>query len=457
MASTIKLKKGFDINLAGKAAKTVAKSDQPETFAIKPTDFIGMTRPKVMVAEGDVVKAGTPILFDKKNEKVMYVSPVSGEVVNIKRGAKRKLLEIVILADKTVDHEEFKRYTVSELSGLSTEEVKTALLAGGLWPNFIQRPFGVVANPDEEPKGIFISTFDTHPLAPDYDFLLQGGEKYFEAGIEILSNLTKGSVYVNVDADSEVSKVFGNVKKAKVSKFSGPHPAGNVGVQIHHINPINKGEVAWTINPYAVVQIGKFFLEGIYDGSKLVAVTGSEVSTPQYYKTYLGANIGKFLNNNLNSKHVRVISGNVLTGTSIGTDGHVGYYDNQVTVIPEGDKPRFFLTDGWLAPTAKRLSFHRALGLLSFLNPKKEYSLDTSTNGEPRAFVMTGAFEQVVPMDILPTHLIKAIMADDFDEMEELGIYEVIEEDLALCEFIDVSKHDVQALLREGITALMTS
>lgn len=457
MASTIKLKKGFDINLSGKAEKAVAKSEQPETFAIKPTDFIGMTRPKVMVAEGDVVKAGTPILFDKRKDQVMYVSPVSGEIVAIKRGAKRKLLEIVVLADKEIDHEEFKRYTISELASLSTEDIKSAMLKGGVWPSLIQRPYGVVADPADSPKNIFISAFDTHPLAPDYDFLLQGGEKHFQAGIEVLSKLTSGSVHVNTDANAEVSKVFGNVKNAKVTKFSGPHPAGNVGVQIHHISPINKGEVVWTVNPYNVIQIGKLFLDGIYDASKLVAVAGSEVSKPQYYKTYIGANVGKFLKNNLKSDHVRVISGNVLTGTAIDKDGHIGYYDHMITVIPEGDKPRFFLTDGWLAPTTKRLSFHRALGLLSFLNPKKEYSLDTSTNGELRAFVMTGAFEDVTPMDILPTHLLKAIMAEDYDEMEELGIYEVIEEDLALCEFIDVSKNNVQSMLRDGLTLLQES
>jgi len=214
---------------------------------------------------------------------------------------------------------------------------------------------------------------------------------------------------------------------------------------------LNNGDIVWTLNPFGVNQIGKLFLEGIYDASKTVALTGSSVSKPQYYKTYLGACVDEVVKENLNEEHVRVISGNVLTGEKIPKEGYLGYYDNQITVIPEGDKPRFFLTDGWMAPVANRLSFHRALGLLSFLNPKKEYALDTSTNGEDRAFVMTGAFEKVMPMDVYPTHLIKAIMAEDYDEMEALGIYEVVEEDLALCEFIDVSKHPIQSIVRKGL------
>jgi Na+-transporting NADH:ubiquinone oxidoreductase subunit A len=454
MASTFKLKKGFDINLAGRAANTVSDSVQPETFAIKPSNFLGMTRPKVIVSEGDVVKAGTPILFDKRQEQVMYVAPVSGEIVSIKRGAKRHLEQIVILADKQIDHEQFKRYTVSELTGLSADDAKAQMLQAGVWPNLIQRPFGTIANPADAPKSIFVSAFDTHPLAPDYGVLFNGAEKYFQAGVDVLNKLTKGGVHVNVNGAAEVSTVFGNVKNAKVNKFSGPHPAGNVGVQIHHLQPIGKGDIVWTVNPYGVIQIGKLFLDGIYDGSKRIAVAGSEIQKPQYYKTYIGANVGAFLKNNLKQQHVRVISGNVLTGEAIDADGYLNYYDHLLTVIPEGDKPRFFLSDGWLAPTASRLSFHRALGLLSFLNPKKEFVLDTSTNGEERAFVMSGAFEEVVPMDILPTHLIKAILAEDFDDMEALGIYEVVEEDLALCEFIDVSKHEIQALVRKGLSLL---
>jgi Na+-transporting NADH:ubiquinone oxidoreductase subunit A len=456
MSVNIKIKKGFDINLVGKAAQKVVTALQPETYAIKPTDFIGFERAKVLVNVGDVVKAGTPLFYEKRFPTVMFTAPVSGEIVDIKRGEKRKLLEVKILADKTVDYEPFKRFTPSELISLSAAEAKEELLASGLWPNLVQRPYGIVANPDDKPKAIFISTFDTHPLAPDFEFVLKEQEKYFQAGVDVLKKLTSGLVHVNVNGSTEVSKIFAQVKNAQVNKFSGKHPAGNVGVQIHHINPINKGDIVWTINPVAVAQIGKLFTEGVYDASKIIAVAGSEVKNPQYYKTYVGANISKFLADNLKQDNVRIISGNALTGKAISKDDSIGFTDNLITVLPEGDRQRFLLTDGWLAPTT-RVSFHRAFGLLSFLNPSKEVVMDTNTNGEERAFVMTGAFEEVVPMDILPMHLIKAILAEDLDDMEALGIYEVLEEDFALCEFIDVSKQDIQEIIREGLDMMRLS
>lgn len=450
MSQTIKLKKGWNINLKGKAAKELDDSIRPDVYAVKPPNFIGMARPKVLVTEGDVVKAGTPILFDKKLEKVKYVAPVSGEIIEVKRGERRKLLEVKILADKTIDYEQHRKFSVSDIAGLSADDAKQHMVDCGVWPNIIQRPFGIVADPDTTPKAIFISAFDTHPLAPDYSFLLKGNEKYVQEGTNVLRKLTKGTIHINLDGEAEVSSLFANVQNAQINKFSGPHPAGNVGVQIHHIDPINKGDIVWTINPYGLVQIGKLFLDGVYDASKIIAVTGPCVKKPRHFKTYIGAQLGKFLQDNLDQEHVRVISGNVLTGEAVGTDGFLNFYDHQVTVIPEGDKPRFFLTDGWLAPT-NRLSFHRALGLLSFLNPKKEHVLDSSMNGEERAFVMSGAFEQVLPMDVLPTQLIKAILAKDYEEMEALGILEVSEEDMALCEFIDVSKHPIQDIIREGL------
>ncbi len=382
----------------------------------------------------------------------MYTSPVSGEVAAVVRGEKRKLLEIRILADKEVAFEEFKKFTISEVGTLGKEEAKEQMLRSGVWPNIIQRPYAIVANPDDTPKSIFISTFDSSPLAPDYDFVFKGQEKYLQAGVDVLKKFTSGAVNVQLNGGGEVSNVFSHLKNVTINTVSGPHPAGNVGVQIHHIDPINKGDVVWTVHPYAVAQIGKLFLEGHYDASKIIALAGSSVKNPAYYKTFSGACISKFIEKNLNEDHVRIISGNVLTGQKIEADGYLGFYDHMITVIPEGDKPRFFATEGWFAPTFNRLSFHRSLGLLSFLNGKnKEYALDSSTNGEERAFVMTGAFEKVLPMDILPTYLIKAIMAEDFDEMEALGIYEVAEEDFALCEFIDVSKHNVQELIRKGI------
>lgn len=457
MSEVIKLKKGFNINLAGKAATQLAEHT-PETVAIKFDDFPGLYRPKILVKEGDVVKAGSPLFFDKAIEKVIYASPVSGEVVAVKRGEKRKPIEIVILCDKTTEYVEHRKFTVSDIASISAEDALNHMVSSGVWPQIVQRPYAIVANPDVAPKNIFISTFDTSPLAPDYDLLFKGQDHYFQAGVDILRKVGKCDVHIGLNAGAEVSKVFGGVKNAKLHKFIGPHPAGNVGVQIHHTAPVNKGEVVWTLHPYGVIQIGKLFMEGHYDASKIIAVVGSEIKQPQYYKTTLGANISKLVTGNLKSDHVRYISGNVLAGQKIAANDHLGYYDHMLTVIPEGDKPRFFLTDGWLAPIAKRLSFHRALGLLSFLNGgNKEYVLDTSTNGEERAFVVTGTFEQVVPMDILPMHLIKAILANDYDGMEALGIYEVAEEDLALCEFIDVSKQPIQQIIREGINMMRES
>jgi Na+-transporting NADH:ubiquinone oxidoreductase subunit A len=311
-----------------------------------------------------------------------------------------------------------------------------------------------VADPATTPKAIHISAFDTHPLAPDYSVLYKGQEHYFQIGIDVLKKLTSGAVHVNTHATTEISTVFSQVKGAEVNKFSGPHPVGCVGVQIHHLDPINKGQTVWTTTPAGVIQIAKLLLNGVYDSSKIVALTGSEVKTPQYYKTYTGASVKKFLQGNLKQENVRVISGNPLTGSSIGKEGHIGFFDQQVSVIPEGDYAEFV---GWITPGERKLSFHRAIGLFSFLSPNKERVVDTNTHGEPRAFVQSGIFEQVTPMDILPTQLIKSILAEDIDEMEALGIYEVIEEDLALCEFVDVSKHKVQEILREGLELVQQS
>lgn len=452
MSNFIKLKKGFNINLAGKAEEKIGEVTQPETFAVKPTDFQNLTRPKLLVEEGATVKAGTPLFYDKLQSSVLYTAPVSGEVVEIKRGDKRKLLEVKILADKKISHEEFTKHTVSDISNLSREAATEIMAKSGVWPNIIQRPYGIVADTEATPKAIFISAFDSNPLSPKYSLLFKGQDQYFQAGIDVLKKFSKGIVHVNINADEEVAPMFAHVKGAQVNKFSGPHPSGNVGIQIHHLDPINKGDIVWTVAPYGVIQIGKLFVDGIYDASKVIAVAGSEVANPRYYSTYSGAQIARFLEANLKSDHVRVISGNVLTGEAVGTEGYLGYYHHLVTVIPEGDREEFL---GWILPTFNKLSFHRAFGLLS--NMKKEFVLDTNTHGEQRSFVQTGKLEQVLPMDIYVTYLMKAILAEDYDDMEALGIYELIEEDVALCEFIDVSKNDLQKTLRQGLDLIQYS
>jgi Na+-transporting NADH:ubiquinone oxidoreductase subunit A len=447
MSKIVKLKKGFDLNLVGKAPLEFIQVAAATTFAIKPTDFPGIQRPKVLVNEGDTVKAGTPILLDKAMDQVIYASPVSGEVVEIKRGDKRKLLEIKILADATVSHEKSGALDLNQDRAAIAEK----LAASGVWPNLIQRPFGIVANPADTPKAIFVSGFDTHPLAPEVPFLLQGEERYFQAGIDALVKLTSGKVHLNVDGSKAVPAIFSGVKNAQVNQFSGPHPAGNVGTQIHHLDPINKGDIAWTIAPYGVVQLGKFVLEGIYDASKVIALTGSELTQRGYVKTFTGANVSTFVGGSAQADSLRIIAGNVLTGEKVDAQGYLGFYHNQVTVIPEGKYEEFL---GWLKPSSSKLSFHKAIGMFSFLN-RGEFKVDTNTHGEERPFVVSGVFEKVMPMDILPTYLFKAIVTEDFDEMEELGLYEVIEEDVALCEFVDPSKNELQELVRHGIELLM--
>jgi Na+-transporting NADH:ubiquinone oxidoreductase subunit A len=454
MSKFIKLKKGFNVNLAGAAKKEIDDSIIANVFALKPTDFQGMERPKLLVQEGDTVKAGSPIMFDRTQPDVMFTAPVSGEVVEIRRGPKRKLLEIKVLADKQIEYLNFHKFTVSELNNIGRDKILAQILSSGIWPRLIQRPYGIIANPEDRPKSIFISSFDSHPLAAVFDFLLKGEDQYFQTGLNMLRKLTRGKVHLNLDSNAEVSTLFGSVTGVQVNKFSGPHPSGNVGVQIHHLDPINKGEVVWTISPYGVLQIGKLFLEGIYDASKIFAIAGPPVKNPRYYQTYDGACIEKFMEGNLIHQNVRFVSGNALTGERIPLDGFIGYYNHLVTVLTEGDYSEFI---GWLKPTSTKLSFHRAFGLMSFLKKDAEFDLDTNIRGEERAFVQTGVFEQVTPMDILPTHLVKAIMAEDYDEMEALGIYEVVEEDLALCEFVDVSKHPIQSILREGIELMLKS
>jgi Na+-transporting NADH:ubiquinone oxidoreductase subunit A len=447
MSKIVKLKKGFDLNLVGKAPLEFIQVAAATTFAIKPTDFPGIQRPKVLVNEGDTVKAGTPILLDKAMDQVIYASPVSGEVVEIKRGDKRKLLEIKILADATVTHEKSGALDLNQ----DRAALASKLAVSGVWPNLIQRPFGIVANPADSPKAIFVSGFDTHPLAPEVPFLLQGEERYFQAGIDALAKLTSGKVHLNVDGSKAVPAIFSGVKNAQINQFSGPHPAGNVGTQIHHLDPINKGDIAWTIAPYGVVQFGKFVLEGIYDASKVIALTGSELTQRGYVKTFTGANVSTFVGGSAQADSLRIIAGNVLTGEKVDAQGYLGFYHNQVTIIPEGKYEEFL---GWLKPSSSKLSFHKAIGMFSFLN-RGEFKVDTNTHGEERPFVVSGVFEKVMPMDILPTYLFKAIVTEDFDEMEELGLYEVIEEDVALCEFVDPSKNELQELVRHGIELLM--
>ncbi len=451
MAEAIKIKKGLDIKLKGKAGETFKGELKPEAFSVKPSDFHGMT-PKMIVKEGDEVKVGSPLFYDKANPELKFVSPCSGIVEEVRRGDRRKVLEVRLKSDGKFESVPFDKTAPAQLSA---DEVKSKLLNAGFFAFFKQRPYDVVVNPNEQPRDIFISAFDSNPLAPSYDYALRDFAEELQLGVDAISKLTKGKVYITVSTNNSSSN-FLKIKGAKVEicNITGPHPAGNVGVQIHHIAPINKGDVVWTINPYDVVTIGKAFKKGAIDFSKLVALTGSSVSESAlgYYLTYPGAELKNILN--LSESNVRVISGNVLTGDSVGKDGFLGARAQQITVIPEGDKNDEFL--GWIMPRMNKFSTSRSYfsWLTNLINSKKEYVADTNVNGGKRAFIMSGEYDKVMPMDILPEFLVKAIMAKDIDKMEQLGIYEVAPEDFALCEYVCTSKIETQKVVREGLDFL---
>ena len=445
MSNVIRIKKGLDIKLLGEADKKISEISSTK-FALKPPDFNGVF-PKLFVKEGDTVKAGTPVFFNKYRDNIIFTSPVSGKITEIHRGAKRKMLEIRIDADGKMEYESFG---TSDPGSLTKEQVTEKLLKSGIWPYIRQRPYSIIANPEDTPKAIFISAFDSAPLAPDIDFLVENEAKAFQAGLDAISKLTSRKIHLNIREGKTSSNTFLQAKGVQVNHFAGPHPAGNVGIQINKIDPINKGDIVWYVNPQDLIIIGKLFLEGKYNASKLIALTGSEVNNPQYYKVVSGCSILPMLGNNLKSTNSRYISGNVLTGSKVDKDGYLGFYDKQVTVIPEGNYYEFF---GWGMPRFDKYSFSKSF--FSWLTPNKKYKLDTNLNGGHRAFVLTGEYEKVFPMDIYPMQLLKAIMVKDFDLMENLGIYEVDEEDFALCEFIDVSKTEMQATVREGLDYML--
>ncbi len=440
MSKVIKIKKGLNISMLGTAEKIIKKANQAEYYAVKPTDFKGI-RPKLVVKVGDKVKAGTPLFYDKFQPEVQFTSPVSGEVTAINRGERRIILEVVVRADATIEYEEFQ---LGDSTNLSKEEIVAVLQQSGLWPTIRQRPYSTIANPNDSPKAIFISAFESAPLAPDMDYVAKEYTDYFQKGIDVLSKLTDGTIHLNINADYPAAETFTKAKGVQINKFTGPHPSGNVGVQINKIDPINKGEIVWYTYPQEIITIGRLFDNGIYDATKIIALAGSEVQNPKYYKILNGASIKNLIDEN--ESELRYISGNVLTGSKISDDGFVGYYDNQITVIPEGKYYEFF---GWATPGFKKYTASRAL--LSWLIPGKKYRLDTNIHGGQRAYVMTSEYDKVFPMDIYPVQLIKAIMVEDIDKMEQLGIYEVDEEDFALCEYVCTSKIEVQSIIRTGL------
>ena len=444
MANLIKLRKGLDINLKGKAAAEVVAVKEPGFYALCPDDFTGVT-PKVVVKEQEYVMAGGPLFIDKNHPEVQFVSPVSGVVTSVERGARRKVLSITVEAAQEQDYEEFGKEDVSKMDAVS---VKAALLKSGMFAFIKQRPYDIVADPTVAPRAIFVSAFDTNPLAPDFELALKGEEANFQTGLDALAKIAK--TYLSISVNQKAAALT-QAKNVTLTVFDGPHPAGNVGVQINNIAPINKGETVWTIDPQAVIFIGRLFNTGHVDLTRLVAVTGSEVKKPSYCKLKVGALLTNVFAGNVSTdKNLRYISGNVLTGKQITANGFLGAFHSQVTVILEGDDVHEML--GWIMPRFDQFSTSHSY--FSWLMGKKEYTLDARVKGGERHMIMSNEYDRVLPMDIMPEYLIKAIIAGDIDRMEALGIYEVAPEDFALCEFVCSSKMELQRIVREGLDML---
>lgn len=445
MSKDIRIKKGLDIKLIGVAEKVTEKAKSSNVYTLIPENFHTII-PKLTVKVGAKLKAGETVFYSKANETVKFPSPVSGELVDIIRGDKRKILAIKIQAD---NQQEFIDFGSKDPKAMNTDEVKNYLSNAGCWPFIMQRPYDVIANPDNEPKSIFISAYASAPLAADYDYVLAGKEKELQAAVTVLSKLTPGEIHVSVGKDG--NSPFLGLDNITLHKVTGPHPIGNISTQIAKIDPINKGEVVWTVKPQDLVIIGELLLTGKFNAERIIALVGSSVKEPKYYTTKIGATVSSLVDGKLNEVESRLISGNVLTGSDESKKGVLRYYDNLITVIPEGNDYEFF---GWTKLVFNKISLTRAL-TFSWLFPNKKYNLNTNTNGEHRAFVLTGEYEEVFPLDIYPMQILKSCMYKDLEEMENLGMYEVAPEDFALTEFICVSKQPHQEIIRKGLDLML--
>ena len=445
MANTIKLSKGLDIKIDGKAVEKTVKIQPSGVIEIKPDHFHGIT-PKITVKEGEAIKAGTPLFYNKNYESMKFVSPVSGSIREIKRGERRKVMSILIDVNS---QPEFLQFGVKKTSSLTADEIKSTLLNSGLWVYIKQRPYDIIANPDRTPKAIFISGFDSAPLAPDYEYVMKDKMNDFQAGLDVLSKLTTGKIHIGLKS---ANSIFATAKGVETTIFTGVHPAGNAGVQINKVNPINKGEVVWTINPQDVVIMGRLFSKGVVDMTKTIALTGPEVENPQYFETIAGNSITDIIKGNLKktSYPLRYVSGNLLTGIQISENGFLTPYASQISVIDDGGETHELF--GWAMPRLNKFSASNMF--FTKLLPRKKFKYDARLLGGPRAIIMSGEWDKVFPMDILPEQLIKAMIAKNIDRMENLGAYEVAPEDFALCEFVDTSKLPLQAIVREALDFL---
>ncbi|MCD8208938.1 MAG: Na(+)-translocating NADH-quinone reductase subunit A [Bacteroidales bacterium] len=447
MPVNIKLKQGLNIPILGDASKEIKKVVVPDVVAVRPEEFRGLI-PRLLVKEGDRVLAGSPGLADKKNPEIVFTSPGSGVVEKVVRGQKRKLISVRIRADKTTEYVDFGK---ADVKAASADEIRDKLLASGLWPAIIQRPYGVVANPAVKPKAVFVSTFNTAPLAPDLDFALKDELKNIQTGINAMAKLSGAKVNVSYNENYAASPFY-KLDNVETYVFSGPHPAGNVGIQIHHISPIFKGDTVWTVSMLMLAAIGKLFNTGRYDVSRNVAVTGPRAVNAGYVTAVPGtpmSALGDFYENE--DEDLRFVSGDALTGRNVGPGGDLGFYDNQVTLLTEG---RHYELLGWIKPFRTSL-FSTSKAYFSWLTPNKKYDMDTNLHGGPRAFVVNNVYKKVLPMDLYPVYLTKACLAGDIEKMEKFGIYEVLEEDFALCEYVCPSKINIQAIISDGIDLML--
>ena len=440
MSTNLDLKKGLNIPIQGAAAPEVIKVVSPDIIAVKPTDFIGLT-PRLVVKEGDKVLAGSPLMTDKLCPEILLTSPVSGTVQQIVRGEKRKLLAVLVKADAEQSYVDF-----GAKAPKSAEEAKDLLLRSGLWGSLIQRPYGITAQPQDTPKAIFVSSFSTAPLAPDTDFVLGDALQDIQAGVDALGKIAP--VHVSIRKDVVSSTPFHKLENAELHVVSGPHPAGNVGVQISHISPIQKGEKVWTLSLLHLAAIGHLVNTGKLELRRKVALTGPDALKRGYVVAYPGTPVSDIATV---APGVRVIGGDVLSGEILGRDGYLGFFQNQLSFIREGFDREIL---GWAKPIRSKV-YSSSWCYFSWLTPKKQYDMDTNLHGGPRAFVETKCFADVTPIDIYPIYLIKACLAGDIEKMEKFGIYEVLPEDLALCDFVDPSKNEIQAIIQQGIDLMI--
>ncbi len=446
MSNIIKLKQGLDLPLEGAAEKKVLMEVKADTVALKPTDFKGLV-PKLLVKEGDAVKAGSPLFADKMCPEILFTSPVSGTVQSVVRGEKRKLLAVTVKADSEQNYEDFG---ASSVDSLSAEQIKALLLKSGLWASLIQRPYGIVANPAITPKAVFVSGFTTSPCGASVCFTMKGETDNMQIGVDALAKMTGVKVHVSLSDKCHGKSALEGLKNVEHHTFNLQHPSGNVGIQIHHISPIHKGENVWTISPVALAAIGKLISTGKLDLTRLVAVTGPKAAQPGYVKAIAGMPMSAIASL-VEAGNVRVISGDVLSGTNVGAEGYLGYFDTQVSLIEEGD---YFEMFGWINPIRSK-QFSASRSYFSWLCPKKKYAMDTNIHGGVRAFMFNNIYSDVLPMHLFPVYLAKACLAGDIDKMEQYGIYQVLPEDLALCEYVCPSKIDWQDIISKGIDLML--